>query len=193
MRVPDQIRAEIHGKDSARYKVANCIQAQPVFSGFARLAHGKVIFVSVLRAQLKPSSAPEPASRAAGDRRRRETGAVLSGNKRTFWPNSSAAWKHDAFRVPHLGSVLPRHTARRRPPAAAEARSPRARRRAGGAPRSTPGGCSGRGRPRARRRAVGDGRSRATGRGGARESIFISPVDVRSTCRRRLRPGPRSG
>ena len=35
-------------KDSARYKVANCIQAQPVFSGFARLAHGKVIFVSVL-------------------------------------------------------------------------------------------------------------------------------------------------
>ena len=40
--------ARSYAKDSARYKVANCIQAQPVFSGFARLAHGKVIFVSVL-------------------------------------------------------------------------------------------------------------------------------------------------
>ena len=35
-------------KGSDRYKVANCIQAQPVFYGFARLAHGKVISVSVL-------------------------------------------------------------------------------------------------------------------------------------------------
>ena len=33
-------------KDS---KVANCPHAQPVFYGFARLAHGKVISVSVLR------------------------------------------------------------------------------------------------------------------------------------------------
>ena len=32
-----------------------------------------------VRGQLKPSSAPEPALRAAGDRRRRETGSVLSG------------------------------------------------------------------------------------------------------------------
>ena len=44
-----------------------------------------------VRAQLKPSGAPEPASghgrpAAAGDRR----GSVR--NKRTFWPNSSAAW-----------------------------------------------------------------------------------------------------
>ena len=37
-------------KDSDRYKVANCIQAQPVFLRFARLAHGKVICVSVLGA-----------------------------------------------------------------------------------------------------------------------------------------------
>ena len=36
-------------KDGDRYKVANCIQAQPVFYGFARLAHGKVISVGVLR------------------------------------------------------------------------------------------------------------------------------------------------
>ena len=45
----DQIRVEIHAKDSGRYKVANCIQAQSVFYGFARWAHGKVISVSVLR------------------------------------------------------------------------------------------------------------------------------------------------
>ena len=66
----------------------------------------------------------------------------------------------------------------------------RARRRAGGAPRSTPG-CSGRGRPRR-----GGGRSAAGARGrrdgAARESIFTT-ADVRSTCRRLRRPGPRSG
>ena len=58
------------------------------------------------RAQLKPSGAPEPASvrgrpAAAGDRR----GSVR--NKRTFWPNSSAAWNIDAFRVPHLSANTP--------------------------------------------------------------------------------------
>ena len=36
-------------KDSGRYKVANCTQAQPVFYGFAGLPDGKVILVSVLR------------------------------------------------------------------------------------------------------------------------------------------------
>ena len=35
-------------KESDRYKVANCAHAQPVFYVFARLAHGKVISVSVL-------------------------------------------------------------------------------------------------------------------------------------------------
>ena len=41
-------------KDSGRYKVANCTQAQPVFYGFAGLPDGKVILVSVLR--LNPST-----------------------------------------------------------------------------------------------------------------------------------------
>ena len=41
---------EIHAKDSDRYKVAKCIQAEPVFCGFGRSAHSKVISVSVLRA-----------------------------------------------------------------------------------------------------------------------------------------------
>ena len=52
------------------------------------------------RAQLKPSGAPEPASgrgrpAAAGDRR----GSVRK--KRTFWPNSSAAWNmtRSVFRI----------------------------------------------------------------------------------------------
>ena len=54
------------------------------------------------RAQLKPSGAPEPASgrgrpAAAGDRR----GSVRK--KRTFWPNSSAAW--NMTRVPCSVSV----------------------------------------------------------------------------------------
>ena len=35
-------------KDSDRYKVARCIQAEPVFCGFGRSAHSKVISVSVL-------------------------------------------------------------------------------------------------------------------------------------------------
>ena len=38
-----------------RYKVANCIQAQPVFYGFARLAHGKVISVGVLSVSRCPT------------------------------------------------------------------------------------------------------------------------------------------
>ena len=38
-----------NAKDSGRYKVANCTQAQPVFYGFAGLPDGKVILVSVLR------------------------------------------------------------------------------------------------------------------------------------------------
>ena len=37
-----------YAKDSGRYKVANCTQAQPVFYGFAGLPDGKVILVSVL-------------------------------------------------------------------------------------------------------------------------------------------------
>ena len=39
-------------KDSGRYKVANCTQAQPVFYGFAGLPDGKVILVSVLRVRM---------------------------------------------------------------------------------------------------------------------------------------------
>ncbi len=35
-------------KDSDRYKVAKCIQAEPAFCGFGRSAHSKVISVSVL-------------------------------------------------------------------------------------------------------------------------------------------------
>ena len=38
-------------KDSDRYKVAKCIQAEPVFCGFGRSAHSKVISVSVLTAR----------------------------------------------------------------------------------------------------------------------------------------------
>ena len=41
-------RPRSEGKDSGRYKVANCTQAQPVFYGFAGLPDGKVILVSVL-------------------------------------------------------------------------------------------------------------------------------------------------
>ena len=37
------------GKDRDRYKVAKCIQEEPVFCGFGRSAHSKVISVSVLR------------------------------------------------------------------------------------------------------------------------------------------------
>ena len=36
-------------KDRDRYKVAKCIQAEPVFCGFGPSAHSKVISVSVLR------------------------------------------------------------------------------------------------------------------------------------------------
>ena len=39
-------------RDSDRYKVAKCIQAEPVFCGFGRSAHSKVISVSVLRGGL---------------------------------------------------------------------------------------------------------------------------------------------
>ena len=38
----------MRAKDSDRYKVAKCIQAEPVFCGFGRSAHSKVISVSVL-------------------------------------------------------------------------------------------------------------------------------------------------
>ena len=41
-------------KDSDRYKVANCTQAQPVFCGMARSARGKVILVSVLSVGFRP-------------------------------------------------------------------------------------------------------------------------------------------
>ena len=43
-------------KDSGRYKVANCTQAQPVFYGFAGLPDGKVILVSVLTVGRTPMS-----------------------------------------------------------------------------------------------------------------------------------------
>ena len=36
------------GKDSDRYKVANCTRAQPGFHRFGRLVRGKIIFVTVL-------------------------------------------------------------------------------------------------------------------------------------------------
>ena len=45
----DWILSFTAGKDSDRYKVAKCIQAEPVFCGFGRSAHSKVISVSVLR------------------------------------------------------------------------------------------------------------------------------------------------
>ena len=46
-RHPDQFERVL--KDSDRYKVAKYIQAEPVFCGFGRSAHSKVISVSVLR------------------------------------------------------------------------------------------------------------------------------------------------
>ena len=42
--------------DRDRYKVAKCIQAEPVFCGFGRSTHSKVISVSVLRGNLDESS-----------------------------------------------------------------------------------------------------------------------------------------
>ena len=45
-------------KDSGRYKVANCTQAQPVFYGFAGLPDGKVILVSVLTVAIPPPMNP---------------------------------------------------------------------------------------------------------------------------------------
>ena len=44
----DKAANMLFGKDSDRYKVAKCIQAEPVFCGFGRSAHSKVISVSVL-------------------------------------------------------------------------------------------------------------------------------------------------
>ena len=50
------------GKGSDRYKVAKCIQAEPVFCSFWRSAHSKVIAVSVLRSSARalvlPSRSP---------------------------------------------------------------------------------------------------------------------------------------
>ena len=46
--LPDPDELERKAKDSDRYKVAKCIQAEPVFCGFGRSAHSKVISVSVL-------------------------------------------------------------------------------------------------------------------------------------------------
>ena len=43
------VRVGVERKDSDRYKVAKCIQAEPVFCAFGRSAHSKVISVSVLR------------------------------------------------------------------------------------------------------------------------------------------------
>ena len=54
-----------------RYKVAKCIQAEPVFCGFGRSAHSKVIFVSVLSVYFRTnrvgtlSHAAQPAERAS--------------------------------------------------------------------------------------------------------------------------------
>ena len=45
----------MQAKDSGRYKVANCTQAQPVFYGFAGLPDGKVILVSVLSRCSQPT------------------------------------------------------------------------------------------------------------------------------------------
>ena len=68
----DQIRVEIHAKASDRYKVANCVQAQPDFYGFRRLAHGKVISVTVLRIRPETSGAHEAVE--GGPRHARELG-----------------------------------------------------------------------------------------------------------------------
>ena len=59
--VPDRhatqrLRQRLCRKDSGRYKVANCTQAQPVFYGFAGLPDGKVILVSVLSTRSSGSS-----------------------------------------------------------------------------------------------------------------------------------------
>ena len=64
--------ARSYAKDSDRYKVANCTHAQPVFYGFPRFAHGKVISVSVLS-----GCPPSVAVQHSG-----------SGGEDTFWPCS---------------------------------------------------------------------------------------------------------
>ena len=40
---------DFDAKDSDRYKVANCTQAQPFVCGLVRVPHGKIIFVTLLR------------------------------------------------------------------------------------------------------------------------------------------------
>ena len=40
-------------KDSDRYKVANCTQAQPFLCGLVRVPHGKIISVSLLSVELR--------------------------------------------------------------------------------------------------------------------------------------------
>ena len=62
----------MQAKDSGRYKVANCTQAQPVFYGFAGLPDGKVILVSVLsppagQNSLPPAPAKPPPSKTRED------------------------------------------------------------------------------------------------------------------------------
>ena len=53
-------------KDSDRYKVANCTQPQPFVCGSGRMAHGKVISVSVLRDTLKCAESPLSPVKGAG-------------------------------------------------------------------------------------------------------------------------------
>ena len=57
----------IEGKNRDRYKVAKCIQAEPVFCGFGRSAHSKVISVSVLSItrRLRPRMVPGSGTPAA--------------------------------------------------------------------------------------------------------------------------------
>ena len=94
-------------KDSDRYKVANCIQAQPVFYGFARVAHGKVISVSVLKGRAvgpcQPGASPLLAQR--GVHRAAGQGGVPAGA--TARP-ANPAFRHDnCFMIHERKDVFP--------------------------------------------------------------------------------------
>ena len=72
-------------KDSDRYKVAKCIQAEPVFCGFGRSAHSKVISVSVLRASSASATRPRRSAARARASPRSPRYAVIPVARNVWW------------------------------------------------------------------------------------------------------------
>ena len=76
-------------KDSDRYKVAKCIQAEPVFCGFGRSAHSKVISVSVLSHALDGQQA------LAGRRWSVPGTSRTSSTATSPWVTDRAVWRRN--------------------------------------------------------------------------------------------------